>query len=326
MNLQKTMIGFRTPIQLLRLPHYQSRKDIVQNVPQEIIEIVFAFLSVPDRVCFSLSCKHIFACLHSFLEAQNTRLPQLLPREKRSVLCPNAKKRPRNQLLLRLENNRWKYCSDCWVLHPHTKWWARFLSGPYCPKCHLFPERTCSILPAGEVDICPCLSITFRDKLHLMETCKCAQGASHQGREYYYNNILYHSFGGRLQHECTFMDHPFAKVEVHTILSIEGKNTSLHVQTRYKFEILQESASGMKTPFICLHKDTGNWLRRFFDEAGSSFLGWPRYNYSRSLSCDWSDWRKSMTGEGPYSFEITVNRNLGNDKWPNKFWNRNRRH
>lgn len=302
----------------------------MRKVPPEILEMIFELLSVPDRICFSLSCKYTFACLHSSLEAQNTRLSQLLPLEKRSMLCPNVTKRPRNQLLLRLENNRWKYCSDCWVLHPRSQWWARILSGSYCPKCHLLHEQTCSIRSAGEVDICPCLSITFRDMLHLMETCKFTRQTAHPGCEYYYNNILCHPSFDKLQrslyHDCTFFDHPFAKVKVQTSLWIEERTISLHVHSIYVFEVLQESASSMNTPSRCLHKDTGDWLRRFFDEAGSSFLGWHKNHRSCSLTCDWGSWGRSIIEKGPYSFQITVSRDLGNGKWPNKIWNRNRRH
>lgn len=86
------------------------------------------------------------------------QLPQLLPPEKRPILCPNAKKRPRIQLLLQLENNRWKYCSECWSLHPHSMWrtlrsiW-RLHQKPYCSSCHLLRGQSCYMPYAGEVDI-----------------------------------------------------------------------------------------------------------------------------------------------------------------------------
>lgn len=159
-------------LQLLEPLHPRTRKHIVHKMPREILDIIFALLSVPDRICFSLTCKHVFSCLQSCLAAQKTQRSLLLPREERTMLCPRPKELPRNQLLLRLENERWIFCNDCWILHPRTPWWSMALLKPYCPECHLLQEQPCSELSSGEVDICPYLSITARDSVRLLETCK----------------------------------------------------------------------------------------------------------------------------------------------------------
>lgn len=324
MNLQKAMIRLRAMIQL-ELPH-RSRNHIVQRLPREIFDIIFALLSIPDRICFSLSCKRIFASFRSSLDTQKTQLSQLLPAEHRSILWPNAKQRPRNRLLLQLENKRWVFCNDCWILHPRSKWWSAVASGSYCPGCHLLREQKCSTLSSGEVDMCPCLSITFRDKQHLMETCKFARAIAHPGHEYYYNKSLYHPSFTRLTrflyHDCTFQSHSFTKVQIRTRVWIEEGTVSLHVFNRYKFELNGPSSEGVPT---CVHTDPRYWLQRLYKEAGSNFKGWHKNRCYCSWTFSWGDWNRSMTERGSYSFEITVHRDLGDAKWPNKIWNRHLR-
>lgn len=303
-------------------PQSPSTNHTVQKLPQEIVNMIFALLSVPDQVCFSLCCKRLLAYLHSYLEAQETRLPQLLPRERRPVLCPNAKKRPRRQLLLQLQNNRWKYCSECWSLHPQFTW--RDLRS-ICRR----RQKPSHKPSGGEIDICPCLTITFRDKMHLIETCRNAREPTRQNRSNVRDNPSFGKLHESLWHNCTFADHPFAKANVTTTLWTEESIGCLRVSNLYKFEILQGNPSqtlppSLKATLTRPHKGTENWLGRFFDEAGSSFLGWnKKYPPCPSFRYDEGNWGGSMvTGEGPQSFELTITRNLGNDDWSSKrFWN-----
>ncbi|PYI00347.1 hypothetical protein BO78DRAFT_330276 [Aspergillus sclerotiicarbonarius CBS 121057] len=288
----------------------------LRKIPPELVEMVFAFLPVQDQICFGLSCKYIFTCLNSYLETHQIQLRQLLPREERVMLCPNVKRRPRIQLLLRLENDHWRYCSDCWTLHPHSTWLAlqslwKGLQRRSCSECQLLQGQMCCMPYAGKVDICPCVSITFRDKLHLMQMCKDARKVVPPGTKNYNDNALLPPGSSQLlenlRHECNFTDHPFISIRVKTEFWIIGKSMGLCVLNHYKFETRHETPStSLKSLLTCPHKDTGNWVRRVFHEGGSSFTGWDKNRSTR-----------------PYTFKITTLRNLGNSKWPNRAWSRN---
>lgn len=152
------MPRFRSMLQAV-IPSLQYRPKArttttIQKMPPEIVDLIFAFLSIPDQICFSLSCKYLFACLQSSIEQSSIKreavlgmqMPHLLPPETRPVLSRHAKKRPIVQLLHRLENTRWKFCSECWTLHPRPTTstsrnrlieYIGRLRGPpsYCSEC-----------------------------------------------------------------------------------------------------------------------------------------------------------------------------------------------
>lgn len=152
-------------------------------------------------------------------------------------------------------------------------------------------------LSSAEVDICPCLSITVRDKLHLMETCKTLHKLPEPGcDEYYSGGALYHSgsrgFSKALEHDCTFDSRPFARVQIHTRVWVDEETADLHVHNRYKLELQEERPSASsERKSRCLHENPRDWLRRFFDEAGSNYTGWNSHR-SCSFSFDWTEWEK----------------------------------
>ena len=111
-------------------------------------------------------------------------------------------------------------------------------------------------------------------------------------------------------------------------LVLDEETQNLCVITTYQFEVSQENAqqafsSGMNTPSMCPFKNTGNWIRQFFGEAGSSFSGCRENRYLSRFSC----LRQTLERDNKplYTFEISVQRNLGHDKWPDKIWDCNRR-
>lgn len=292
----------------------------------------------PDLLLTQLQI--FFAYLQSSLEPKGKQLRELLPPEKRPILYPSARRslRPIVELLQQLENNRWKYCNECWSLYPHSKWRAlQLIRGlrkkPYCSECHLLRGRFCYMRYTGEVEICPCLTITFRDKLHLMASCKYARELGHEECEYHYDCVLYHQSNGKLnkklEHECTFADHPFAKLRVLTLVLVKEGPVSLYVRNIYQFEISHEPGpsrtlpSSMKAASMCPHKDAGNWLAMLFAEAGSNFRGWGRKDL---LYPEFNMWYTSgweSTGDKRRTFEIRACRDLRDGQWPNKIWDDN---
>ncbi|RAL01925.1 uncharacterized protein BO80DRAFT_47253 [Aspergillus ibericus CBS 121593] len=326
------MVPFRTILQSI-FPQIQS-KTTLPKIPPKIIENIFAILSIPDQICFGLSCKYIFTCLNSYLETHQKQLRQLLPPEKRVLLCPNVKRRPRIQLLLQLENNHWRYCDDCWTLHPHSTWRTvqsvrRHLQKRYCSECQLLFQRQIRCMPyAGKVDICPCVTITFCDKLQLMQLCRDARRVVPPGTRYSNNNATLPPGSNqpheKLQHECTFAGHPLIAIHIKTEFLIVGKSRRLCVISHYTFLARHEAPSmSLQSLLPCPHKNIGNWVRRILSEGGSSFTGWDKDRSTRCFNCKQGGWTRSRNGEGPYTFKLSTLRNLGNSQWPNRAWSRN---
>jgi hypothetical protein len=347
---------------------YAAENHIVRKIPQEIADSIFSLLTAQDQICFSLSCKHLFACLHLYLKTQEQgiQFSQLVPRERRlGMLIPCAQMLPGIQLLLRLENDRWKFCRECWSLHPHSTWRAlqangrmllRQVPSDYHQICFC---ETCYLRYAGEVDICPCMTITFRDKLFLIEKCRQVMEPTAEGRRKYFQAFddqpNFGTVHGGIWHVCSFTDYLCAKVKVITVFMGSFDGTSLYVSNRYRFTFRRQrqpdnidtdiddnssSHQTLTTPWLACSppspKSSRAWLEKFFhEEAGSSFLGWDKkddHDHHRFSRPSISYHRGKLNGAveekcplEPQPFEMTIARNLGNDKWPNKGWNHNRR-
>lgn len=295
---------------------------LITDIPSKILHVIFDFLSTPDQVCLSLSCKHLYAYYLSILDARGTSLHELFPHEIRPILCRNTEieNRPRIHLLRQLRNRRWEYCHECWNLHPMSAFYRYLLQlfvlrKTYPGNLQLYGRYGC-MLVAGQVDICPCLNITFRDKLDLMEKIRFLKDP--HAFESYYNKIL-RRVGTYpiVAHICKFDKHPLAKVSICTVLHIcEGH---LHLNALYQFEakiFLEKTPQALcrtlKTTSICPFKNPKKWITQFFIEAGSDFFfGFP-------LSGDFK--AKKLENRPIYSHAISVHRNLGLDKLPDVAW------
>lgn len=223
---------------------------LVSRVPIEIIHEIFKYLSAPDQICFALTCRVIYSYLSSFPELQGIAPSRLLPFKRRSMLYRHVDldKEPRVQFLRRIEDHkRWKFCSNCWKLHRPSAWRHRFLRSilPGQSSTRGSPLRRC--MPyAGKQVICPCLSISFPDKVQLARLLAMAPHDSSERREYYDNKIL-RDTGGKYScvvfaHDCmsAFADgqkhHPLAQVEVATIIWRSKGSDQFVVGNHYTFQ------------------------------------------------------------------------------------------
>lgn len=305
-------------------------KPHIVDIPTEILDRILEYLPVADQVCFALSSKHLYAHFRSFLQAQGRSLPELL-REERPILIRNVdiESRARTQVLRRLEKNSgWEFCPGCWKLHPRSAA-RRTPKKSHCLECQflLHGQQGWCLPSAGVVDLCPCLSITFRDQADLMKTLESVQDRVHAGREFYYNRLFSHpSFGKKrscLWHQCSITDHPYGSVDIETGIWISVEQC-LVVENRYTFCINRSSRtspSGVNYPSICPHKDTKKWLQQFFLDAGLSFKGWHNVTFISRAAF----WLKRESAE-LHQFKVRVTRILGQGKWPDKLWERSRRH
>ena len=322
----------------------RRRRSISEKVPLDILVNILYFLSISDQVCFSISCKYLYGSFLVVLRIHEIDLSKLLPFEKRPVLCYNndVENRPRIQLLRRLEDSRWEYCQYCWAVHPRHTWCSqvlglrlprRFHYKPIVLNLQLSNELQPSILHAGKVDIRPCPTITFPDKLHLKRTISTIRNNDTVTCEYYYNNILYRPVIGipdMLCHDCEALTgDPSTKLQVRTWLWVDQATQDLRVTNTYTFGLSDNSlirrvlVSGRKAPFTPPHEETRRLLRRFFNKSGSSFSGWHESDPDTCTSFSTCSFEVLYDIKAPETFKLSVRRNLGNDEWPNDVWKQN---
>lgn len=296
----------------------------ILKLPAEIVTIILEPLAVEDKVCFSLSCKYIYNCFTSLLSAERMQLSHLLPREKYPTLFPNIDKAARIQLLRRLQNAEWEYCCDCWILHPRPR--PRDLQGRYCLPCQKLHGRQCFThglcMPyAGVVALCPCLTISFRDKIKILEDIISTPEDQWQ----FGSTVCRGSSRENLLHSCR-IQHPTIDAHLHTSIGhgIRQGKAHLIISSRYVFSFSHESASSLsKSEAMCPHENIKRWLKQFFTEAGSSFSGWrcKRPDVSQPFLPEID---VKITANGKQTLAVSFERDLGSFDWPDRYWTHTR--
>lgn len=273
-------------------------------MPCDIVEMIFKLLRGPDRVCFALSCKRVYACYVS--HNQQCKL-SVLP------------KKPWVDFLRRLENDRWAYCGECELLHRDSKANALRLRS----KCIRRPSildctAWCLIPHAGKVDICPCSSITFHQMQH-----EC---------DYFQYQGIREQLLAKFKHPCS-LDHALGWAKTETRMwfkHIYMYGGTFHVETRFFLKSSRKTAS--KRLFEKLHSAASQsaielWLKEFLRPVQSKFFigGGSSNSYQLSARDETGDelYRWDITGKRPRVFLILLHRNLGGKRWPGKGWNRN---
>ncbi|OJJ67287.1 hypothetical protein ASPBRDRAFT_186484 [Aspergillus brasiliensis CBS 101740] len=306
-----------------------KRKASFSVLPPKLIEKIFLFLNTPDMVSFGLSCKYILGCLKSYLERQKKQLHQLLPPEKRKRVSPNSTQQPRRQLLLQLECHRWRYCGDCGILHPDSTWQAlrgfretHLKRSQCCSGCSILQGSLRCMPYAGEVDICPCMSITFVDKLHLIQLCRSANRFVRLRNANSDKQPAIQKPHDDLRHSCVFTGNPLFRATTDAEFWYDDKDMRLYVYSLYLFYTAHEFPSkSLQSLSVCPDKDIVKCAQQILHNGGSSFTGCNRNRSTRSLYHN--VWGKSKYVAGAYYFGISNVRDLGNSEWPNSAWSRN---
>lgn len=292
------------------------------DLPLEILGEIVKWLPIEDTACLALACKHLFFRYCSVHKAEDLREPRPLIGNK-PLVRRNAGKQLPVAFLYRLENSRWKFCLECWKLHPRTK--RRLPWEHHCYECYLLYGGQC-VLDAGVVDLCPCLSITYRDMLRLIGSIKTLESSRQSSGEGYYEEAL--SPGGsnlirkELVHHCEITDNPEARAEVTTKVFMDTGN-NLIVLNKYLFNGFKSIActSEVSHSSTCPHEDTGKWLQSFFKNVGGEFTGYRKCS-RRHLKCRITHCMRKSDGK---SFEVNVWRSLGTGEGSDKNWKHNRR-
>ncbi|KAH8705157.1 hypothetical protein BGW36DRAFT_421724 [Talaromyces proteolyticus] len=310
----------------------------IQEIPPKVLDEIFCFLpDIPDQLCFALCCKYLYAHYKSFTETlKSLRLAHVLPHEPKPMFCNKGsnieiRHKSRIEFLLRLEDSRWKYCSGCWSLHQKSAWEPPKIRFPLPLKIANWGKPKC--MPyAGQIDLCPCWTITLPEIRHLIRETQ------------YPGNIPLRSIRLTLRsyaplyshvrkigrvHSCSFQAHPFANVGITNGFVLIARDSKLRQISILSFQIAvksflrrSESQSHIRTPVISPHENLKQWLSQFFAEADSSFSIVGRMEDCEIKECHC--WRCDClkTTEDNFRFEIVTRRNLGSGKWPEDIWYR----
>ncbi|EEA28083.1 conserved hypothetical protein [Talaromyces marneffei ATCC 18224] len=116
-----------------------------------------------DRLCLALTCKSLFKIIDCWpLAAELRNSTRARPRWIYDRYYPWEKAgRERWELLRRLENANWRRYMGCYKLHPVNEFSMLDLWTPADRRTCFFGKLV------GVVRLCPCIEMTFRDKVRI---------------------------------------------------------------------------------------------------------------------------------------------------------------
>lgn len=287
-----------------------------------VLWLILGSIPTQDAVCLALSCKYTLALYIRMLDAFGR--PGKQSESPFAFLGVTMIPWARIQFLRRLQISRWKYCAQCWKLHPRPAWSIKpfwILDHKVCSYgCHTLGRRKCLLPYMGEVDMCPCSRINIHHKLRLISLC-------HQELRHWRTDMqrLTNDDCNRIEmlvHRCTFDKSPVADVQIQVSVSLCCQDQSLRMSTRLLFDFTKSASSQLEEFWKRRSAiSVGMWVERFFYEARSSFgkgMGClpPRWLFPRRHS--WS-----VNDKGP--LVITLMLDLGQREIPSFAWDLNRR-
>ncbi|CAI7638784.1 unnamed protein product [Penicillium glandicola] len=288
--------------------HQPQTSKLYEQIPAEILDIIYEQLPTLEQIYLALTCKSLYIHFVSFLKTKNPDHAKLLiPRENRLPIHCNAEleKHPRIQLLRQLENIWWKCCVVSFKRPGHSN------KDCHCYKCGVLQGHDC--MPyAGLVDICPCLSIAFKERelmVAMIRPIRARVSMFHEDFPYELSaERTMHP--DKIMHRCKVTSHVYAQVSIETTLYIKQRalGEALHVQNSYTFDF-SEGFPGV-TGGICPHKQTTKWLKQFFVDAGLDYSAWGAWAYPKATEA--------------HIFEVVTKRNLGYRNWNKSGWKNNR--
>lgn len=134
------------------------------DLPVELVlQIISDIESDLDRLCLALTCRSLLELTNCWpLPPELRELTRALPRWLSVGYCPQNKVcSVRWELLRRLENAHWRRCVGCCKLHPVSEFRKLDLWYPVNRRTCIFGGLV------GVVRLCPCVEMTFRDKLRI---------------------------------------------------------------------------------------------------------------------------------------------------------------
>ncbi|KAB8277127.1 hypothetical protein BDV30DRAFT_234928 [Aspergillus minisclerotigenes] len=215
-------------------PPQQELQDIyippLLNLPLDILFEIFPLLPLPSQVCLALSCKPLYRLFSSTLQDEQLAWPSLLacktfrlPDTLSSHEAPLIS--PRTQVLLQLEDDWWLYCAACLKIQPRALFRQGIESLPLqCQKC---------IFEALVIDLCPCLSLTYFDRIRLERWLftGLTDTLSQRIREAFQPLII--DDRPSLLHQCSISSIPEVSVDLEIVVALNDRKR-LEALTRYR--------------------------------------------------------------------------------------------
>ncbi|KAJ5449828.1 uncharacterized protein N7458_006277 [Penicillium daleae] len=287
-------------------------KRTILDISPEIIDQILTSLKPEDQACFILTCSYYYSRYQASLKDKSLHEHRAIGDPYRAwesnskvnktprVLYLNTNERPIVKLLRRLANDRWKYCGDCWRLHPQSQWADTSLGKPCMPY-------------AGVLDLCPCVSLTYMDCRNLTESLQEVNKELRITWDWrtYFDDIFKYpypmdgSYYYILHHKCDsghwFKDHPFENVEVHITLDndLQGSKPTLHASLRIYFDL----------PEGMTRLQGYKWL-------------WDEFDSKRVQTTDGRDGVITIQRNDKQRdyIEFKSRISLGNGRWPDQSW------
>lgn len=264
---------------------YRRKRAVIFRLPNELLLRIFSLLSLTSQASFALSCKTFYEEFGQVLKHEAFRFPRVTEDGGGNVRFDKLAN-ARSDLLLRLQDRRWAYCASCLKLHPVREFDYTQLAWP--------PEERHCIYP-GIVVLCPCIQLTARGKLRLVDHLK--KSTSH----------------GNAQeepvpwHECSITDHPWATVQIKISLG-RTETGQLTVHTRYDIHLRTRNEPWREPPIRCCpHSDVLKYI------STRSPLH-PSHERHDCFYCQTSI--EVGRARGGNKFSVRVARNLGGEKSP----------
>lgn len=147
---KRTLTGTFAP----QKPGRERRCDIFL-FDERIFAELFGNLDLVDQICLALTCKILFTIYTGIVKDK-----AILPRQPTIYHLPlsfvNSDDKLRVKLLVQLENSRWAYCAECFLLKPRGMFALDALAAlPLKRRCTRYD---------GVIKLCPCLHFTRRDR------------------------------------------------------------------------------------------------------------------------------------------------------------------
>jgi hypothetical protein len=288
---------------------------LILAVPNELLLMIFGNLETADQACLALSCQVLYHKVG----------PLVLGHPDLSLLIapgpqPLLGFSPRMELLLRLEKDhyrRWLYCATCRKLHSPSEFEGMDrINNALAYPSEISPRRRCTSTP-GIVELCPCIQLTFRQKVRLIRYLKALSHGndSQDSPSIHYGRLraFKANKGGPetaryLTHGCSILDHPLGVIKI-TINAYLDKWDHFVVQAKY--EVLSSRPINPRE----LNRGRGCPHYRTYGHGTRSILWhWPHGGgvcFFCQLACYGCSREK-----GPFQTAAQCRRDLGGSAWP----------
>ncbi|KAL3468721.1 hypothetical protein BJX99DRAFT_265885 [Aspergillus californicus] len=206
--------------------HEEPPWSLLLELPLDILVIIVPLLPLVSQACLALTCKPLYRLFCSAHDDEQLAWPRFLATPfPHKYLSGSQVHLPRIDLLLKLEDARWLYCSGCLKLHPINHFNVFEIN-------HLPIDRYCENR-VGVVDLCACVALTYTNGVLLADWIQTGVPSSRLHKrirqEFQFRVIKDRPV---LIHNCSVTSQPDAFVTLKMMVALDSDNC-LIVTTRY---------------------------------------------------------------------------------------------